>query len=132
MMSVFNFSALETYENENFEENFKRQCGMDWKDAVATLPTQVGYVVYLVLDETQVIYSDGVSSRRRKSTIFWQLVKFILSNAAYSVRILMFAAYGSGVEYTRLATPIQFDEKIVLGIDQLNFSHAEVAEYVTK
>lgn len=44
----------------------------------------------------------------------------------------MFAAYGSGVEYTRLATPIQYKERMVLSIDQLNFSHAEIFEYVTK
>ncbi|GLD99189.1 hypothetical protein PINS_up007907 [Pythium insidiosum] len=44
----------------------------------------------------------------------------------------MFAAYGSGVEYSRLATPIQFDKTIVLGSDQLNFSRAEVSEYVSK
>ncbi|GLD96090.1 hypothetical protein PINS_up004768 [Pythium insidiosum] len=131
-MVVFNFSALRISENETFEDVFKRQCGVDWKDAIATLPTQAGYMVYLVLDETQVIYQDGTSSPRRKSNVFWELVKFILSNSAYSMRILMFAAYGSGVQYTRLATPIQFDEGIVLGIDQLKFSHAEVSEYVTK
>ncbi|GLD96088.1 hypothetical protein PINS_up004766 [Pythium insidiosum] len=131
-MVVFNFSALRISENETFEDVFKRQCGVDWKDAIATLPTQAGYMVYLVLDETQVIYQDGTSSPRRKSNVFWELVKFILSNSAYSMIILMFAAYGSGVQYTRLATPIQFDEGIVLGIDQLKFSHAEVSEYVTK
>ncbi|KAG6955881.1 hypothetical protein JG688_00011684 [Phytophthora aleatoria] len=89
-------------------------------------------MVYLVVDEVQVIYKERTTSPRRKSTVFWELVKYVLSNGDYSVRILMFAAYGSGVEYTQLATPIQFDDRIVLGIDQLNFSHAEVSEYVHK
>ncbi|RLN13821.1 hypothetical protein BBJ28_00026610 [Nothophytophthora sp. Chile5] len=130
-MAVFNFSALGISENETFEDGFEQQCGVKWIYAKATLPMK-DCMVYLVLDETQVIYRDGISSPRRKSTVFWELVKLILTNAAYSVRILMFAAYGSGVEYMRLATPIQFDESIVLDIDQLNFSHAEVSEYVTK
>ncbi|KAG6954893.1 hypothetical protein JG687_00011543 [Phytophthora cactorum] len=92
-MDLFNFSALSTHKNETFEENFKKQCEIDWKDAVATFPTQPNCVVYLVVDEVQVIYRE---------------------------------------EYTRLATPIQFDDRIVLGIDQLNFSHDEVSEYVQK
>ncbi|EEY65446.1 Crinkler (CRN) family protein [Phytophthora infestans T30-4] len=131
-MVLFNLSALSTHENETFEENFKKQCEMDWKNAVATLPTQAKCMVYLVVDEVQVIYKEGTHSPRRKSTVFWELIKYVLSNGNYSIRILMFAAYGSGVEYTRLATPIQFDDRIVLGIDQLNFSHAEVSEYVQK
>ncbi|GLE01943.1 hypothetical protein PINS_up010781 [Pythium insidiosum] len=60
------------------------------------------------------------------------MVKFKLSNASYRIRFLMFAAYGSGVEYLRLATPIQFDKEIVVGPEQLNFSDTEVSEYVTK
>ncbi|RAW25606.1 hypothetical protein PC110_g17978 [Phytophthora cactorum] len=131
-MDLFNFSALSTHKNETFEENFKKQCEIDWKDAVATFPTQPNCVVYLVVDEVQVIYREGTNSPRRKSAVFWELVKYVLSNGNYSVRILMFEAYESGVEYTRLATPIQFDDRIVLGIDQLNFSHDEVSEYVQK
>ncbi|GLE11641.1 hypothetical protein PINS_up024190 [Pythium insidiosum] len=36
-MVVFNFSALRISENETFEDVFKRQCGVDWKDAIANI-----------------------------------------------------------------------------------------------
>ncbi|KAG3123070.1 hypothetical protein PI126_g23874 [Phytophthora idaei] len=130
-MVLFNFSALAIPDDSTFEQVFKKRCTIDWSEATLNLPAP-DRMVYLVVDEVQVIYKEGTNSPRRKSTGFWELVKYVLSNGNYSVRILMFAAYGSGVEYTRLATPIQFDDRIVLGIDQLNFSHAEVSEYVQK
>ncbi|KAK1928910.1 hypothetical protein P3T76_015550 [Phytophthora citrophthora] len=128
---VFNVSALGISEDETFEDIFKQQCEVSWADAKSTLPSH-GYMVYIVLDEAQVIYRQGTSSPRHKSTMFWQLVKYVLNNAAYSVRILMFAAYGSGPAYTLLATPVQFDKRMVFTIEELNFSHDEVQEYVSK
>ncbi|KAL7996678.1 putative P-loop containing nucleoside triphosphate hydrolase [Plasmopara halstedii] len=130
-MTLFNFSALAIPDDSTFEQVFKKRCTIDWSEATLNLPTP-DRMVYLVVDEVQVIYKEGTNPPRRKSTVFWELVKYVLSNGNYSIRILMFAAYGSGVEYTRLATPIQFDDRIVLGIDQLKFSHAEVSEYVQK
>lgn len=44
----------------------------------------------------------------------------------------MFAAYRSDVEFTRLTTPVQISDEMGVGIDQLNFSQDEVAEYATK
>ncbi|KAL3661562.1 hypothetical protein V7S43_013322 [Phytophthora oleae] len=120
-MVLFNFSALGTYRSENFEEIFKEQCSVAWKDAVST-PPQAGYVVYLVLDEAQGIYSDGTSSLGLKATIFWEVVKAVLNDTAYSVRILMFAVYGAGVQYPQFSSPVQLDARFELGIEQLNFS----------
>ncbi|KAF4146350.1 hypothetical protein GN958_ATG04473 [Phytophthora infestans] len=31
-MVVFNFSALSTHKNKTFEDNFKKQCEIDWKE----------------------------------------------------------------------------------------------------
>ncbi|RLN53924.1 hypothetical protein BBJ29_007810 [Phytophthora kernoviae] len=103
--AIFNFSALRVSENQTFESVFEQQCEVNWIDANSMLPRQ-GYKMYMV--------------------------KYVLNNAAYSVRILMFAAYSPGVEYTRLATSTQFDERMVFGIKELNFSHDEVQEYVNK
>nr|CCA24448.1 Crinkler (CRN) family protein putative [Albugo laibachii Nc14] len=129
--AIFNFSALGISMNETFEDAFKQQCELSWTDARSTLPSQ-GYMVYMVLDEAQVIYREGTSSPRHKTTVFWEHVKYVLNNAAYNVRILMFAAYDSGVEYMHLSTPIQFDEIMMFTIKELNFSHDEVQEYVNK
>ncbi|RLN52161.1 hypothetical protein BBJ29_010054 [Phytophthora kernoviae] len=129
--AIFNLSALAVADNQTFENGFEQECKVSWENARVTLPAQ-GYKVYMVLDETQVIYKEGTSSPRHKSTVFWKLVKYVLNNAAYSMRILMFAAYGSDIKYTRLTTPIQFVERMVFGIKELNFSHDEVQEYVSK
>ncbi|KAG3140212.1 hypothetical protein C6341_g20062 [Phytophthora cactorum] len=85
-MDLFNFSALSTHKNETFEENFKKQCEIDWKDAVATFPTQPNCVVYLVVDEVQVIYREGTNSPRRKSAVFWELVKVHATRYSNTVR----------------------------------------------
>ncbi|KAL7684806.1 hypothetical protein Plhal304r1_c034g0107621 [Plasmopara halstedii] len=113
-MTLFNFSALAIPDDSTFEQVFKKRCTIDWSEATLNLPTP-DRMVYLVVDEVQVIYKEGTNPPRRKSTVFGS-----------------WSTYGSGVEYTRLATPIQFDDRIVLGIDQLKFSHAEVSEYVQK
>ncbi|ETP28013.1 hypothetical protein F442_22702 [Phytophthora nicotianae P10297] len=130
-MAVINFSALAIPDDSTFEEVFKTRCEIGWSEATLHLP-KAGYKVYLVLDETQVLFKNGNSSPKCKSSGFWELVKYFLSDAHHNVRVLMFAAYGSRVERSSLATPIHFEKQIVLGSDKLNFSHAEVVEYVTK
>ncbi|TMW65345.1 hypothetical protein Poli38472_007987 [Pythium oligandrum] len=96
-----------------------------------SLSTQ-GYTIYLVVDEVQILYKDRTSSPRRKSTVFWELVKLVRNDAASTIRILMFGAYGSDPQYTQSMTPVDFSADMVLGIKHLNFRREEIEEYVEK
>lgn len=127
---VASFSLLAISDDETFHDVFKQECKVEWS-RVKSLPLN-GYTVYLVVDEAQVLYKTGATSPRRKSAEFWQLVKRVLNNKDTGIRVLMFAAYGSDLQYTQLSTPVEIPPEVTLGIEHLNFGIDEIDEYVTK
>lgn len=117
---IFNYTAVHITETETFEASFQRLCGIKWASAMEFASN--GFTVYLVVDEAQMLYQNASSSPRRKSTVFWNLVKLVRTISAVNFRILLFAAYGSNLQYVELATPVEIPQSMVLGIQQLNFS----------
>lgn len=129
-LAVINFTLLDMDEHESFMDLFKRKCMVDWSHAVSTLPA-AGYMVYLVMDEVQMIFEETPdSSSRHKAQIFWETVKWISGYGSHNLRILMFATYNPGVVYGRCSVSYQFSERILFGIKDLNFTRDEVSEYV--
>ncbi|POM71660.1 LOW QUALITY PROTEIN: Crinkler (CRN) family protein [Phytophthora palmivora] len=105
--------------------------GEQKNDSMKPVSTQ-GYTIYLVVDEVQTLYKDPTSSSRRETTVFWELVKLVRTNAAPAFRILMFGVYGSSPQYTQSITTDNLSGDIVLGIEHLNFRREVVEEYVNK
>lgn len=127
--AVFNFSGTKIIGNQTFKDAFKRHCKVDWRDAVLEFPRQ--YMVYVILDEAQVIFNEiNKTSLRHESAVFWLQVSLALSYAAHNVRFLIFAAYDPSVVYTQFIS-MDFHESRVFTIMERNFNR-EVQEYVSK
>ena len=130
---IGSFSPITSNNFQTFDAAFKHQCGIDWNEFIS-FPTK-GYNVYLLVDEAQTLYNDrkknSDSSPERKSSGFWGLVKLVRSTG-FNMRILLFAAYGSNLNYNELVTPIDFPPELRMGIDSLNFNSDEIHEYVRK
>ena len=56
----------------------------------------------------------------------------LVRSTGFDMRILLFAAYGSNLNYNELVTPIDFPLELRMGIDSLNFNSDEIHEYVRK
>ncbi|OQR87162.1 Crinkler (CRN) family protein [Thraustotheca clavata] len=93
---------------------------------------RLGYIIYFMVDEAQMLYSSGEAYPRRKSGEFWRLVKNVSNNMKRGIRILTLAAFGSGLQYADLWTPVEIPEKLTLNIRDMNFYTDEVYEYVMK
>lgn len=55
-----------------------------------------------------------------------------MSDTATRVRVLLLAAHGSSREFVALPTPIQLHSELVFEMQELNFRHEELVEYVDK
>ncbi|KAG1687469.1 hypothetical protein DVH05_005160 [Phytophthora capsici] len=114
---TFSMSCAGTFENI-----FKQRCGVSWEYAIETLPSS-GYMVYMVVDNAHVAYGEPDTRSKRA---FLDRVRQVLNEPTYPVRILMFTGFGP--EGFPWPVPIHFDERMMIGIKDLNFGLAEVFE----
>lgn len=129
---IYEFSILNLAPGEAFAPAFKSIFNTDWKD-VATSRYLQEEIVYLIVDEVQMIFQEsGSSSFKCKSSTFWYRVKGIMTERNCKVRILMFAAYGSNFDYLEYSTPIDIPPEMQLEIKDMNLRHDEVVELVLK
>ncbi|TPX60655.1 hypothetical protein CcCBS67573_g08978 [Chytriomyces confervae] len=114
-----------------FESAFEEEVRVKWGD----LPTLArNRKIYLIFDEVQVLYrrpvGDRPASPKFKSDVFWTMVKSIMVDHSSGIHILLFSCYESNSESSFLATPVKFTTKSMLGINWLNFSDADLKDYV--
>uniref|UniRef100_K3WH22 Uncharacterized protein n=1 Tax=Globisporangium ultimum (strain ATCC 200006 / CBS 805.95 / DAOM BR144) TaxID=431595 RepID=K3WH22_GLOUD len=128
---IVNFSALAFV--MDFTAAFEAMFGVTWHDMVTTIASRC--MAYVIVDDVHVVYQEaGASSPpRTKLSVFWNVVKDVMSDQSSRVRMLLFAAYDTKIQHTQFSTPVRFaDCDIVLGIQYLNFSHDEIVEYAKK
>lgn len=125
---IASFSLLGNGTDKTFKDVFALECKVEWDIVLSHVIHD--YTVYVLVDEAQILYKDPTTSPRRKSACFWELVKKIQVNKMLGIRILMFAAYGSDLQYTNFSTPVEIPSDLTLGIEDLNFSPDEIQEYV--
>ena len=131
--SVIDFASIDKWE---FEEAFYRHFNMTWDNV--TVQISQHRTVYLIMDEVQMLYQQLQPNGRPgspsfKSTKFWLLVKSKISDRLSKVKFLLFAAYASSSINFKLSTPVDFfEDSTMFTIRYLNFTDAEIAEYVMK
>lgn len=104
---------------------------LDWHDLVMCVPAQ--RTVYLIVDDAQALHANPpASSRSRPPAVFWNLVKEVMSDKAIRVRVRLFAAHGSSLEFAPQPTPIQLNQELSFDMENLNFNHEELIECVEK
>ncbi|KAG1687474.1 hypothetical protein DVH05_005165 [Phytophthora capsici] len=118
--AVVTFSMLYV---ETLKDHFQQRCGVKWEYAIETLPRS-GCMVYMVVDDAQMAFGEPDWQLRN---VVLDLVKQVLNEPTYPVRILMLTSCGPSCQ-----VPIHFDERMMIGIKDLNFGLAEVFEYVQK
>ena len=128
-MVIFNFSGIMF---SDFTDFFKSKFEVTWGYTVEKLTKH--RIVYVIVDETQTMYQDLRSPEPSlNSTVFWNTIKVILADKSSRIKVLMFSAYGSNVQYTQLSTPVKIaDPEALVGIQHLHFTTNEVVEYVIK
>ncbi|KAJ3405849.1 hypothetical protein HDU80_000681 [Chytriomyces hyalinus] len=114
-----------------FESAFEEEVRVKWGDLPRLARNRK---IYLIFDEVQVLYrrpaGDRPVSPKFNSDVFWTMVKSIMVDHSSGSNILLFSCYESNSESSLLATPVKFTMKSMLGINWLNFSDADLKDYV--
>ncbi|KAJ3235988.1 hypothetical protein HDU77_011872, partial [Chytriomyces hyalinus] len=114
-----------------FESAFEEEVRVKWGDLPMLARNRR---IYLIFDEVQVLYRRPVGDRQAwpkfKSDVFWTMVKSIMVDHSSGIHILLFSCYESNSESSFLTTPVKFTTKSMLGINWLNFSEADLKDYV--